>query len=96
MARPPLPLGQHGAISVTLRGGRWVARARVRGLDGVTGTSRNLAAAKPPPGSLCRTNYAPNAVSAPRSCGPSRGSATRRRSTSARSPADARTRVNGG
>lgn len=36
MARPPLPLGQHGTISVTSKGARWVARCRVRGLDGVT------------------------------------------------------------
>ncbi len=36
MARPPLPLGQHGAISVTSNNGRWIARCRVRGLDGVT------------------------------------------------------------
>ncbi|MDT7617738.1 MAG: hypothetical protein QOF00_5185 [Pseudonocardiales bacterium] len=36
MARPPLRLGQPGEISITGRGGRWVARCRVRGLDGVT------------------------------------------------------------
>lgn len=36
MARPPLPLGQHAAISVTSKNGRWIARCRVRGFDGVT------------------------------------------------------------
>lgn len=36
MARPPLPLGHHGEISVAPENGRWVARCRVRGVDGVT------------------------------------------------------------
>jgi integrase len=36
MARPPLPLGQHGNIKVKREDGRWVARCRVRDLDGVT------------------------------------------------------------
>lgn len=36
MARPPLPLGHHGTIKATRDGGRWVARCRVRDLDGVT------------------------------------------------------------
>lgn len=36
MARPPLPLGEHGTISVTCRRGLWVARCRLRGIDGVT------------------------------------------------------------
>ena len=36
MARPPLPLGEHGSISVTARRGLWVARCRFRGLDGIT------------------------------------------------------------
>jgi hypothetical protein len=36
MARPPLPLGQHGEISITSQRGQWVARCRLRGLDGVT------------------------------------------------------------
>ena len=36
MARPPLPLGHHGAVKVTRDDGRWVARCRVRDLDGVT------------------------------------------------------------
>lgn len=36
MARPPLPLGHHGEISVTAKRGQWVARCRFRGLDGVT------------------------------------------------------------
>ena len=36
MARPPLPLGQHGEISVAPKNGQWVARCRLRGLDGVT------------------------------------------------------------
>ena len=36
MARPPLPLGEHGSISVASRRGFWVARCRFRGLDGVT------------------------------------------------------------
>lgn len=36
MARPPLPLGQHGEISIAPEDGVWVARCRVRGLDGVT------------------------------------------------------------
>ena len=36
MARPPLPLGQHGEISVAPKRGQWVARCRLRGFDGVT------------------------------------------------------------
>jgi integrase len=36
MARPPLPLGQHGNIKVKREDGRWVARCRVRDLDGIT------------------------------------------------------------
>jgi Phage integrase, N-terminal SAM-like domain len=36
MARPPLPLGEHGSISVAPKRGLWVARCRVRGFDGVT------------------------------------------------------------
>jgi integrase len=36
MARPPLPLGQHGNIKVKREDSRWVARCRVRDLDGVT------------------------------------------------------------
>src|SRR5919112_5442632 len=36
MARPPLPLGQHGEISVAAKRGQWVARCRWRGFDGVT------------------------------------------------------------
>ena len=36
MARPPLPLREHGSISVTFARGVWRARCRFRGLDGVT------------------------------------------------------------
>ena len=36
MTRPPLPLGQHGEISVAPKRGQWVARCRLRGFDGVT------------------------------------------------------------
>ena len=36
MARPPLPLGQHGEISIATKRGQWVARCRLRGFDGVT------------------------------------------------------------
>jgi len=36
MARPPLPLGEHGSISITAKRGRWVARCRYRSLNGVT------------------------------------------------------------
>src|SRR5436190_1957605 len=36
MARPPLPLGAHGSISVTAKRGAWVARCRFRSLNGVT------------------------------------------------------------
>lgn len=36
MARPPLPLGHHGNITASRSGGRWVARCRYRGYDGVT------------------------------------------------------------
>ena len=36
MARPPLPLGEHGSIALASRRGLWVARCRFRGLDGVT------------------------------------------------------------
>ena len=36
MARPPLPLGEHGSISLASRRGVWVARRRFRGLDSVT------------------------------------------------------------
>lgn len=36
MARPPLPLGQHGEISIATKRGQWVARCRWRGFDGVT------------------------------------------------------------
>ncbi|MGH3795648.1 MAG: tyrosine-type recombinase/integrase [Pseudonocardiaceae bacterium] len=49
MARPPLPLGHHGAITAARRDGQWVARCRVRDLDGVTrkverwGSSRTAA-----------------------------------------------------
>lgn len=49
MARPPLALGHHGTIACKRENGRWVARCRVRDLDGVTrrvarwGTSRAAA-----------------------------------------------------
>ena len=36
MARRPLALGHHGAIKVSRDNGQWVARCRVRDLDGVT------------------------------------------------------------
>jgi len=36
MARPPLPLGHHGNVKASRSGGRWVARCRYRGYDGVT------------------------------------------------------------
>jgi hypothetical protein len=36
MARPPLALRHHGSIKVTRDDGQWVARRRVRGLDGAT------------------------------------------------------------
>ena len=36
MARPPLPLGEHGSISLAPKRGLWVARCRFRGVDGVT------------------------------------------------------------
>ncbi len=36
MARPPLALGHHGTIKVTRDGGQWIARCRIRDLDGVT------------------------------------------------------------
>jgi hypothetical protein len=36
MARPPLPLGEHGEISIAPKRGQWVARCRFRGFDGVT------------------------------------------------------------
>ena len=36
MARRPLALGHHGSIKVTRDGGQWVARCRVRDVDGVT------------------------------------------------------------
>jgi hypothetical protein len=36
MARPPLPLGGHGSISYARSGGKWIARCRVRDLDGTT------------------------------------------------------------
>ena len=36
MARPPLPLGEHGSISVASKRGAYVARCRVCGFDGVT------------------------------------------------------------
>lgn len=36
MARPPLPLGHHGNTKASRTGGRWVARCRYRGYDGVT------------------------------------------------------------
>ncbi len=36
MARPPLALGHHASIKVTRDGSHWVARCRVRDLDGVT------------------------------------------------------------
>jgi hypothetical protein len=35
MARPPLALGHHGTITTKRENGRWVARCRVRDLDGV-------------------------------------------------------------
>jgi len=49
MARPPLALGHHGSVKCTREDGRWVARCRVRDLDGVTrrverwGSSRTAA-----------------------------------------------------
>ena len=49
MARPPLPLGHHGSITAVRQDGQWVARCRVRDLDGVTrkverwGSSRTAA-----------------------------------------------------
>ncbi|MGH3536308.1 MAG: tyrosine-type recombinase/integrase [Pseudonocardiaceae bacterium] len=49
MARPPLALGHHGTIKVVRDGDQWVARCRVRDLDGVTrrvarwGSSRTAA-----------------------------------------------------
>jgi integrase len=36
VARPPLALGHHGSIKATRDDGQWVARCRVRDLDGVT------------------------------------------------------------
>ena len=36
MARPPLALGHHGSIKATRDDGQWVARCRVRDLDGAT------------------------------------------------------------
>lgn len=36
MARPPLPLGDHGSITVTRSSSRWIARCRIRDLDGRT------------------------------------------------------------
>jgi hypothetical protein len=36
MARPPLALGHHGSVKITREGSQWVARCRVRDLDGVT------------------------------------------------------------
>ncbi len=36
MARPPLALGHHGTIKVGRESGQWVARCRIRDLDGVT------------------------------------------------------------
>ena len=36
MARPPLPLGLHGSIAFARSGGKWIARCRVRDLDGKT------------------------------------------------------------
>lgn len=36
MARPPLSLGHHGSVNVTREGSQWMARCRVRDLDGVT------------------------------------------------------------
>lgn len=36
MARPPLALGHHGTVKLTRDSGQWVARCRVRDLDGVT------------------------------------------------------------
>ena len=36
MARPPLPLGHHGSIKTMRESGQWVARCRVRDLDGIT------------------------------------------------------------
>jgi hypothetical protein len=36
VARPPLALGRHGTITTKREDGRWVARCRVRDLDGVT------------------------------------------------------------
>ena len=36
MARPPLPLGQYGEISIAPKNERRVARCWLRGLDGLT------------------------------------------------------------
>ncbi len=36
MARPPLALGHHGTVKLSREDGQWVARCRVRDLDGVT------------------------------------------------------------
>jgi len=49
MARPPLPLGHHGSVKLSQESDRWVARCRVRELNGVTrrlerwGSSRTAA-----------------------------------------------------
>jgi hypothetical protein len=49
VARPPLPLGHHGLVKLARESGQWVARCRVRDLDGVTrkverwGSSRTAA-----------------------------------------------------
>jgi len=36
LARPPLALGHHGSVKVAREDGQWVARCRIRDLDGVT------------------------------------------------------------
>jgi hypothetical protein len=36
MARAPLPLGDHGSITLARSGAKWVAPCRVRDLDGKT------------------------------------------------------------
>lgn len=58
MARPPLPLGTPGAITVTAAGtGRWVASCRFRDHDGVTRLIRKHGSSKTRPAARSTTPF---------------------------------------
>ena len=92
MARPPLPLGEHGSISVTSRRGLWVARCRFRGLDGITRHIQKSGKSKTAARLALQDELRVQRGNAPRCCAPSPASAMRPTSGWARSAPAGRTR----